>query len=233
MKCWALCIVFGLCPVLGLAESAAAFHIGTTDSPTIDGQFFSKQEEEVIVNESSNKSRLLPIQFPSNKPTSAISNNWTESHIEQVLEKAAQGGKLSYVLSAAKRYGLPASVALIPVVESRYQSDAVSPKGAVGLWQLSRAVASDFNLPMDARTDWRASTEVALQHISRLQNHYGRWDFTWAAFNAGQGRIDALLKQNPHASYAVELDLPEETSNYVQSLLNLQSELAQMDVKNA
>jgi membrane-bound lytic murein transglycosylase D len=219
--------------MVSLAGSVEAFHIGTVDNPTIDGQPFSKAtQEEGLINESSIKSKLLPISFSSNMhPIS--SNDWTPSHIERVLEKAAEGGKLSYVLSAAKRYGLPASVALIPVVESRYQSDAVSNKGAVGLWQLSRAVASDFDFPADARMDWRASTEVALQHISRLQNHYGRWDLTWAAYNAGQGRIDSALKKNPHANSALELNLPEETTNYVQSLLSLQSELAQVDVKNA
>lgn len=235
-------IVFCFCPLLGLAETVEAFHIGTADNPTIDGQFISEKKEQsdgVIVQDDSTKSRLMPIDFsadkiPDNQPLSQTDEKkWTESHVARLLEKAAEGGKLSYVLNAAKRYDLPASVALIPIVESRYQPHAVSQKGAVGLWQLSRAVATDFDLPVAARTDWRASTEVALQHLSKLQAHYGRWDFVWAAYNAGQGRVDRALKKHPEAHNALELDLPIETTHYVQSLLSLQSSLSTMEIAHA
>lgn len=229
MKCLMVAIL-SFFPMLGLSETTGDFQIGTPNQPTIDGHFLaaSQKPAKTVVKEDvePSKSQLLPIPTPLNKPSST----WSESHIASVLEKAAEGGKLSYVLHAAKRYKLPASVALIPIIESRYQTHAVSPKGAVGLWQLSRAVASDFDLPVDARTDWRASTEVALQHIARLQAHYGRWDLTWAAYNAGQGRVDKALMQYPNATNAAQLDLPNETIQYVKSLASLQSQLAQMDV---
>lgn len=242
MKALVAGIVFGLCPILGLAEPMDAFHMGTIDNPTIDGKFISEKKElndGIIVQDDSTKSRLIPIDFSIHQVPDNVSlpqkneKNWTESHIAQVLEKASKGGKLSYVLNAAKRYDLPASVALIPIVESRYQPHAVSPKGAVGLWQLSKEVSSDFDLPDSARTDWRASTEVALQHLSKLQAHYGRWDFVWAAYNAGQGRVDRAIKKHPAAHNALELDLPLETTHYVQSLLSLQSSLATMEVAHA
>lgn len=242
MKVLMVAIVFCFCPLLGLAESVDAFPMGTADNPTIDGQFISEKKElndGMIVQDDSTKSRLIPIDFsthkvPDNLPLPQTNEKkWTESHVAQVLEKAAEGGKLSYVLNAAKRYDLPASVALIPIVESRYQPHAVSPKGAVGLWQLSKDVASDFDLPDSARTDWRASTEVALQHLSKLQAHYGRWDFVWAAYNAGQGRVDRAIKKHPEAHNALELDLPIETTHYVQSLLSLQSSLSTMEIAHA
>lgn len=226
-----LCIImFSFFPLLGWSETVENFQIGTPHQPTIDGHFLadSQKPAKTVVKEdvASSKSRLLPVPEVQKKSSST----WSQSHIASVLEKAAEGGKLAYVLNAAKRYQLPASVALIPIIESRYQTHAVSPKGAVGLWQLSRAVASDFDLPEQARTDWRASTEVALQHIARLQAHYGRWDLTWAAYNAGQGRVDKALRQYPQADNAAQLDLPNETIQYVNSLASLQSQLAHMDV---
>ena len=235
-------ISLSLFPVFGWAESVDAFHIGTADKPTIDGQFLSEKKEQnegVIAGDDAVSSRIIPINFTTHKqpqklPLTPINApDWTESHVARVLEKAAEGGKLSYVLSAAKRYDLPASVALIPIVESRYQPHAVSPKGAVGLWQLSQAVASDFDLPLEARNDWRASTEVALQHLSKLQAHYGRWDLVWAAYNAGQGRVDKALQQYPDAPTVEQLNLPQETTHYVQSLLSLQSSLVNMKVTHA
>lgn len=244
MKAFVVAISLSLFPIFGLAESVEAFHIGTAENPTIDGQFLTEkqgQQDGIIKDDNSMsiQSRLMPIDFSIHKKsqqlllTQKTSTDWTESHVARVLEKAAEGGKLSYVLSAAKRYELPASVALIPIIESRYQPHAVSPKGAVGLWQLSQAVATDFDLPIAERSDWRASTEVALKHISKLQAHYGRWDLTWAAYNAGQGRVDKALQQRPEAATVEELNLPQETTHYVQSLLNLQESLANIEVTNA
>lgn len=225
------------CPLIGMSETQDAFQIGSAEHPTIDGHWMDKaahQENDVIEAkmETSAASRLLPIPFPSmhHEPSD---HDWSESHVAAVLEKAAEGGKLSYVLNAAKHYHLPASVALIPIIESRYQPHAVSNKGAVGLWQLSEAVSQDFDLPPSARTDWRASTIVALQHLANLQSHYDNWELTWAAYNAGQGRVDAAIRDNPRANSTEELTLPHETKDYVRQLLSLQSTLNHMDVTHA
>lgn len=218
-------------PLLGLAESVDSFHIGTPEHPTINGSFISSTHAVTTESHSEKKtlgvSIIPPILLP---PKQSENSTWSEEHVASVLEKAAKGGKLSYVLDAAKRYHLPAHVALIPIVESRYQTTAVSPKGAAGIWQLSRAVVSDFGSTSASRFDWKASTEIALQHLSNLYTHYGRWDLTWAAYNAGQGRVDAALRKNPEAIEADALILPIETRDYVKQLTTLNRTLSTMGI---
>lgn len=226
-----IAVIFSIFPLIGMAEFVNDFQIGSISRPTIDGQFIEETTDNKV-EEKSPKSKLIPIEISKKPSVHAPSKDWSESQVAAILEKAASGGKLAYILNAAKRYDLPASVALIPVIESDYQTHAVSPKGAVGLWQLSKAVAYDFDLPEKARSDWRASTEVALQHLSKLKKHYGRWDLVWAAYNAGQGRIDTAIKSHPKAKNALSLDLPDETFRYVEKLSSLHATLANMDIQH-
>ena len=244
MKRWVLAFVFSLCPVLALAEQLESVHVGTPDNPTIDGGWMNppstsekstntkkpklKKSEEKISDEKALKNNSTPTKPGVSAGSS--STQWDEKHVDSVLQSAAKGGKLSYVLNAAKKHQLPASVALIPIIESRYQMKAVSPKGAAGIWQLSNALASDFSLPSSERFNFSASTEVALTHLARLHAHYGRWDYAWAAYNAGQGRVDKALLKNPQASDVNELSLPNETKDYVNQMHALHSTLSQMVV---
>jgi soluble lytic murein transglycosylase-like protein len=213
--------VLMILPWIAMAEPAQEFVIGTPDHPTIDGGFVEKQAPPKKTKEPNKTS-----------PQDAPLKKWDESKVEQALKKAAKGGKLAYVLDAAKRYQLPASVALIPIIESRYEEKAISPKGAVGAWQLSQAVASDYHLPDKARTDFKASTDIALQHLKTLYAHYGQWDYVWGAYNAGQGRVDNALKKSPHVP-ASALSLPAETQDYIAQMSALQETLSTMGAFDA
>ncbi len=243
MKRWLIAFVLSLCPVLVLAEQLASVHVGTPDNPTIDGGWMNspsasekpanaehndaQQSEDKKSDEHLAKNNPSPSN-PATSSSASTATRWDEKHVESVLESAAKGGKLSYVLNAAKKHQLPASVALIPIIESRYQMHAVSPKGAAGIWQLSKALASDFSLPSSERFNFAASTEVALTHLARLHAHYGRWDYAWAAYNAGQGRVDTAILKNPKASDVNELSLPYETKDYVNQMHALHSTLSHM-----
>lgn len=85
------------------------------------------------------------------------------------------------------RYGLPSGLlGAVGWVESRYQPDAVSPAGAVGLMQLMPVVAE--SLGVDARVP-----EQAIDGAARLlRSHFdrfGSWELALASYVVGPGTV--------------------------------------------
>jgi membrane-bound lytic murein transglycosylase D len=136
---------------------------------------------------------------------------------------------ISYVYHETKKRGLPAELALLPLVESHFNPDAHSKAGATGLWQLMPATATDLgikdNHAWDGRRDIVASTEAALVYLNYLGLNFRQdWHLALAAYNTGPGRVQsAVAKQSKWYKSAKfwDLNLPQETRNYVPQLLAL------------
>ncbi len=139
----------------------------------------------------------------------------------RLLCEAAKNGKLAYVLKQSQHQGLPVEVALVPMVESHYDENALSPKGALGAWQLMPKTAEALGLAPQNRTDFEAETDAALQYLQQLHQQFGNWPLAYAAYNAGPGRIKRALLQNPTAPSLETLDIPPETKRYVKALEDL------------
>ena len=144
---------------------------------------------------------------------------------------------LEAVLSRSSRYrlvidaelaerGLPRELRFLPAVESGFQTNAVSPMGAVGLWQLMRNTASPYGLRMDQwvdeRRDFMRSTEASLQKLEDNYLQFGDWFLALAAYNCGVGRLMGVVARNPNADFwALRRKgvLPRETSAFVPMFL--------------
>jgi len=96
--------------------------------------------------------------------------------------------------------GVPASLALVPAVESGFRPRARGRFGELGLWQLRRPTARRFGLTVDARRDDRIhperSTEAAARYLRYLRARYGEWPLALAAYNAGERRVDRALARH-------------------------------------
>jgi hypothetical protein len=191
--------------------------IGTPDHPTLDGGIINANDGLPIYQPPPPKP--VDVKQEAKNPSEhyhAFSDNWvTSSHLKAVLEKAAQSGKLGYVLKESDKKGLPASVVLLPIVESRYQDSDVSPKGAVGSWQLMPETARENGLLPENRTQFVPSTKAALTLLDNLHQQFGSWELAFAAYNAGSSRVQKALLENPNATSIAALNLPVETKNYV------------------
>ena len=91
--------------------------------------------------------------------------------------------------NAARKYGLPpALVRAVVAVESAYRSDAVSPKGAIGLMQLMPATAKALGAdPKIAAQNVDAGT----RYLRDLLLKYDQQMFhALAAYNAGPGAVE-------------------------------------------
>lgn len=152
----------------------------------------------------------------------------------EIRKLLAERDKLYSILQAAGPYiyfihqqtqarNLPGELALIPVIESEFNPNDHSRKGATGLWQLMRQTAHELGVKVkegyDGRRDVIASTKAALAYFNDLGNCFnGNWYLAIAAYNCGQGRILSAIKHGGTRSFW-NLRLPHETKVYVPKLL--------------
>lgn len=148
-------------------------------------------------------------------------------YLYQVTERARP--YLYGIVEELSKKKLPLELALLPIVESAYQPEAQSPKGAVGLWQFMPATGNDYGLKQneqnDERLDIQASTRAAIHFLIDLKTHYkGDWLLALAAYNCGQGTVNAAISKNVANGLKTDywsLNLPKETQDYVPRLLAL------------
>jgi membrane-bound lytic murein transglycosylase D len=128
---------------------------------------------------------------------------------------------LKVIFNAEK---IPAEFVWLAEVESSFNTDARSPVGARGLFQLMPATARAFGLrtwPFDERTQPGKSARAAAQLLRRLHGRFDSWPLALAAYNAGEGRVAAALKKTPGATSFADIaeKLPAETRLYVPKVL--------------
>ncbi len=142
----------------------------------------------------------------------------------------------TFITRAVRERGMPAEIALLPLVESALNPYAMSPDGAHGLWQFMPATAGRFGLQrdwwQDARRDPVASTEAALDYLEMLHKRFDDWLLAIAAYNTGEGNLRKALKRaqkrygHPVRDF-FSLRLPRETRSYVPRLLALSAAVAE------
>ena len=135
----------------------------------------------------------------------------------------AAGPYIYFIQQQTKARGLPAELALIPVVESEFNPNDHSKKGASGLWQLMPETAHELGVKeksgYDGRKDVIASTNAALAYFNDLGNMFkGDWYLAIAAYDCGQGKIESAERRTGSRSFW-NLRLPRETQYYVPKLL--------------
>jgi membrane-bound lytic murein transglycosylase D len=171
----------------------------------------------------------LPDETPMN-PEVRKQINWYMHNKKYLIKIAKRSAPyLYYISQQVKQRNLPAELALLPIIESEYEPLAYSKVGAAGLWQIMPGTASGFGLKIDwwydGRRDIVASTSAALDYFSYLGNFFNNnWNLAFAAYDAGDGAINAAIHRNAKAGKPVDfwhLHLSKETTSYVPKLLAL------------
>ena len=143
---------------------------------------------------------------------------------------ARMGRYREMVEEEIRRGDLPASLLYLPIVESWYNPRAYSRAGASGLWQFMPLTARGMGLRVDRFVDERRdpflSTPQALAYLSQLNDQFGSWFLALAAYNAGPGRVDRILRRRGQSSpghdglfLEILSDLPRETRDFVPRFL--------------
>ena len=93
-----------------------------------------------------------------------------QERLYQILKAA--GPYMHYIYKKTQAKGLPIELALIPFVESEFNPNDRSTKGATGLWQLMPQTAKELGVKVKSDYDGRrnvvASTNAALAFFNDL-----------------------------------------------------------------
>lgn len=145
-------------------------------------------------------------------------------YLEHTLARA--GRYLPMIAAALNDAGLPQELAYLALVESAFQTDAKSPKGAVGIWQFMPATGREYGLRIDQwvdeRRDPEKATRAAAAYLKELHDYYGRWYLATAAYNAGPGTIDRALQSSRAKDFwGLKNRIRQETRDYVPKFVAL------------
>jgi membrane-bound lytic murein transglycosylase D len=134
---------------------------------------------------------------------------------------------LYHVVQELEKRGMPTELALLPVIESAFNPQALSNADAAGIWQFVPGTGRDFNLQQNMFKDERrgvlASTDAALTYLQRLYTMFGDWQLALAAYNWGEGNVQKAIQKNRALGKPTDFEslselMPAETRNYVPKL---------------
>jgi membrane-bound lytic murein transglycosylase D len=153
-----------------------------------------------------------------NPPPEQIREIWIRKMADRPVPDEAKPyiGKLKPIFAEKK---VPNQLVWLAEVESSFDPEARSPAGAAGLFQLMPQTAKQYGLrtwPFDQRLDPEPSARVAATLLGRLHDKFKDWRLTLAAYNAGEGTVQNLLKKHRATTYdEIAPYLPAETQMYV------------------
>ncbi|HEY9488206.1 MAG TPA: transglycosylase SLT domain-containing protein [Chryseosolibacter sp.] len=120
-----------------------------------------------------------------------------------------------------KENDVPDDFKYLPLIESNLLND-ISPKNAVGYWQILKAAGKENGLEItdevDERYDPLKATEAACRYLKQAYRKFGNWTLVAASYNRGMGGMERAIKNQNVDSY-YDLFLNDETSRYVFRIL--------------
>ncbi len=113
--------------------------------------------------------------------------------------------------------GVPADFKYLAVAESGLEN-VTSPASAGGYWQFIPATAKNYGLAITSDVDERChlekATRAACKYLKKAKNQFGSWTLAAAAYNRGEGGLQAAIDNQGCHNYW-DLWLNSETSRYV------------------
>ncbi len=114
-------------------------------------------------------------------------------------------------------HGIPDDFKYLAVIESGL-TNAVSPVGARGVWQIMKGTGRENGLEINTNVDERynltKATEVACKYLLKSKEKLGSWTLAAAAYNGGNAGMARRLKAQKVNDY-YDLLLGEETGRYL------------------
>jgi membrane-bound lytic murein transglycosylase D len=144
------------------------------------------------------------------------------------LDSYVRSGKYRpAIVEALKEEGLPEELSWLPLIESGYQTRALSRARALGMWQFIASTGYKFGLErndwIDERMDPEKSTRAAIAYLKELHGIFGDWTTALAAYNCGEGNVLKAIKRQKikylDDFWDLYTSLPRETASYVPRFL--------------
>ncbi|MCC6820849.1 MAG: lytic transglycosylase domain-containing protein [Verrucomicrobia subdivision 3 bacterium] len=156
---------------------------------------------------------------PGRNPSSSVERKAWALKLGQSARPPAANALVPKLKSIFARERVPEQLVWVAEVESGFNARARSPAGAGGLFQLMPATAKELGLrrwPFDQRYQVEPSAQGAARYLKRLHTQFGDWRLALAAYNAGEGKVQGLLKRSATRSFdSIATALPAETQMFV------------------
>ena len=145
--------------------------------------------------------------------------------IPEALRRASP--YLYMITHEIQKRNMPMEIAFLPIIESSFNTKALSSANASGMWQFTPDTAQVRGLKNDWWYDGRRDVyESTVAALDLLQSLHGRLDNDWmlalAAYNWGAPNVKAAVAKNKAKGLPTDywnLKMPTETMRYVPKLL--------------
>lgn len=151
---------------------------------------------------------------------------WYSSRPDYVARMVERSRRyLFHIMTEVERRNMPMEVAILPMIESAYNPQALSRARALGIWQFIPATGKKYGLDQnwwfDERRDVVSATAGALDYLETLYAMFGDWQLAMAAYNCGEGGVGRAIARNKAKRKGTDylsLTLPRETREYLPKL---------------
>jgi soluble lytic murein transglycosylase-like protein len=165
-----------------------------TAAPASADIFSSKSRSKLFATQKSLLDNRASKQYHSSArlqpPTVVTPTKWNDGQsLEEIKQYRGRyrGPFLDMARAAATKHGVPADLFLRLVYqESRFNPNAVSHAGAIGLAQLMPTTAADLRVdPLNPAQN----LEGGARYLKQQFEEFGTWRLALAAYNAGPGAV--------------------------------------------
>ena len=150
------------------------------------------------------------------------------TYLKRVIERSRR--YLFHIVEEVERRGMPAEIALLPMIESAFNPAAYSNRRAAGIWQLIPITGTTYGLKQnwwyDERRDIIGATRAALDYLQNLYSMFGDWELALASYNWGEGAVGRAVVKNRNKGLPTDfrnMKLPPETRNYIPRLIAIKN----------
>ena len=183
-----------------------------------------KFDKEILVERLGSIPTTIPLQYNSRV------KNWIELYTLRNRDGVQKMMGLSHIYfpmieEKLDRREMPHELKHLPIIESAFNTQAVSPVGATGLWQIMYRTGKSLGLRIDTYVDERRdpyeATEAALDYLEDLHAIYGDWLLVVAAYNCGPGNVNKAIRRSggKRGIWEIYPYLPRETRGYVPAFI--------------
>lgn len=146
-------------------------------------------------------------------------NSYMHNSTIFIMKRA--GRWLPQIEPILKANGIPEDFKYMALIESALLND-VSPRGAVGFWQIMDDAGKELGLEIrdevDERYDPLKATAAACKFLHKAHEKFGNWTLAAASYDRGMAGLSRAMENQKVKSY-YDLFLNDETGRYVFRML--------------
>lgn len=226
---WHACIWFAAAGIIGVSGCAPVAHKSFKPAPyaggypSIQGPARSLDVEYPSWVGAGPEAEAEPL-FETGHPRVQSFVAAYQTELRGTFARSLERGRqyLPKMSSILAEEGVPPELVYLPIIESGFRLNAVSPAGAVGPWQFIRGTGRRYGLRIDRYVDERRdpekATRAAARYLRDLYDMFEDWHLSLAAYNTGEGNVARVRNTAQTDDYWEMVDrgyLPSETRQYV------------------